>query len=184
MSFYRNAPQEKAPVAEVQGESNSQVSRTGLKHSTLSSYELGGHIEMSSTHWWKNMLSSSELMNYPGHLGPMCLSIRRAIFNLLKGKLRTNLVSLNVPLANKPMKAPIQRFSFSSFGFLALHLYSSLWVDVDSPVKSFLLILEGSWLHVCNQPCSDVLAAEYEESQLMWNPRWPAACLQISLHII
>lgn len=58
------------------------------------------------------------------------------------------------------MKAPIQRFLFSGFGFLALHPYSSPGVNVDSPVKSSLLILEGSWLHVCNWPGSDVSAAE------------------------
>ena len=30
------------------------------------------------------MLSPSELMNYPGHLGPMGLSIRRSYFSFMK----------------------------------------------------------------------------------------------------
>lgn len=60
----------------------------------------------------------------------------------MKKGIENHLVSLNVFLANKPMKAPIQKFLFSSFGFLSLHPYSSFQADADSPVKSLLLILK------------------------------------------
>lgn len=63
-------------------------------------------------------------------------------------------------LPTNQWKHPFRDFYSLLFGFLALHPYSSLGVNADGSVTSFLLILERSWLHVCNWQGSEVSVAD------------------------
>lgn len=132
MSFCRNTPQEKSPNHSGSERLNFESSRAGVstQYSFLGRNELGGHSRMSPAYWQRNVLFPSKLMmNYPAIWDPHVLVSEVAIYNLFKRELRPNLVFLNVLLANKALKAPIQRHgALSLIGLHALSSPESIWL--------------------------------------------------------
>lgn len=87
-----------------------------------------------------------------------------AIYNLFKRGLRTNLVSLNLLLANKALKTAIQRLD--SLAQFTSSFFSR--VDVDNLVESIILMLERNRLCACKQSPSGVWAVKLGENNNQW----------------